>query len=99
MEGEVGPGGMTLAYRAVLGSGGTHTTIALHFFLFFPSSSKKEAQRGGGTLQRNKLPTSERTKQVRWSLGLCRAQKGLVRLCGIRMARDCLWSAKGDQGV
>ncbi|NXG25474.1 ISK5 inhibitor, partial [Grallaria varia] len=31
---------------------------------------KKEAQRGGqsgGTGQRNKLPTSERTNQVRWS--------------------------------
>ncbi|XP_058671418.1 serine protease inhibitor Kazal-type 5-like isoform X3 [Ammospiza caudacuta] len=28
---------------------------------------KKEAQRGGGTLQRNKLPASERTRQVRWS--------------------------------
>ncbi|NWY92197.1 ISK5 inhibitor, partial [Loxia curvirostra] len=28
---------------------------------------KKEAQREGGTLQRNKLPSSERTKQVRWS--------------------------------
>lgn len=69
MDGEVVPSARTLAYRAALGAGGTHTTTALHYFLLFPSSSKKEAQaqRGGGTVQRNKLPASERTNQVRWS--------------------------------
>lgn len=47
VDGEVVPSGRTLAYRAALGAGGTHTTIALHFFSSSLLPAKKKLKLKG----------------------------------------------------
>lgn len=68
----------------------------LPFFQQKRSSSSK----GWWNCPAQQIARFREDKPGEMELGACaELRKGLVRVCGVWMARDCLWSAWGDQGA
>lgn len=102
MDGEVVPNGVMLAYGAAPGPGGTLTAIVLPFrpLPFFQQKGSPKRRSVWWNRPAQQTARFREDKAGEMELGACpELRKGLVRVCGILVARDSLWSAWGHHGA